>query len=268
MKENFLAEDGLTLGEAAALYRFAAKALSRQCHRSRALLTANGSDMAQSLGEVIGTRIEVFPIPKTYPKSLLAKRSPRPEAALPIVGVFGDMNSYKGLALIPELVRQNPGLQWSLQSPKDGSLAALGGNAEWLLCHPHVSISAGGLDPDAYYELFNAVDIVLTPYDPRSKRLQTSGVFAEAIASGKVVVAPSNAWVVEHRKRGAWAGETFDQQSVQGISDVLQAVQKNLGAFERDAARLAPAWRATQSVGAYVDRMAKSFGILRQGVSV
>ncbi|MFT3736032.1 MAG: hypothetical protein QM776_13570 [Rhodocyclaceae bacterium] len=254
VRENFLAPETYAPGSIAGLYRFAAKALRRSVP-GRCLMTSNGARMSEMLSHILHQEVVTCPIPKTYPAALVESTRPREPGGRLRVGVFGDMNGYKGFGLIPALIEAFPDLDWLVQAPKDGSARYWGPLDESMRAHPNLELVAAGISPERYYALFGAVDIVLTPYDMRLKRLQTSGVFAEAVAAGKVVVAPATPWVMEHRQQEAWCGEVFEAPDAGEIAAALSRICENFVALSAGAAEKSATWRQTQSVDAYVARM-------------
>lgn len=259
IKEHFANGVSGSYTELAKYYRFAFKSLAAHLDPSTLFLSANSDAMACALSHVFEREVVVLPIPKIYPPCLIsAVTSRRPGKDL-VIGVFGDMNSYKGFGYIPQLVRSNPCFSWVIQSAKSGNEKSWGRDCEWVSNCPNVRIVPGGLLPDEYYRLYSRVDIVLLPYNPDERCLQTSGVFAESVASGRVVVCPATAWIEQKSREGKWAGVCFSRQDLEAISAALAHVASNFDELRRKALDLAPKWAASECVASFVDAILKKF---------
>ncbi|MFU8803284.1 MAG: hypothetical protein ACNA8W_05705, partial [Bradymonadaceae bacterium] len=66
---------------------------------------------------------------------------------------------------------------------------------ERLRNNSRCNLFEGALSSEAYAAFLKSLDIVVLPYDPAEYRCRTSGVFAEAIGLGKIVVAPAQTWM-------------------------------------------------------------------------
>jgi len=264
--ENFLSKETGEPSPLSSLYRFAARQIAKNSGPQRTLFSANSSAMVAVLQRIIGFPVRLLPIPKSYPSELYAE----PAAvcnALPCVGVLGDMSAYKGFDLLPELIRLSPGVRWLIQEPRDGCEKYWGANSPFVRNNPGVTILKNGMPPDEYYRQFSRTDIILTPYDKHYKRLQTSGIFAEAVASGKVVIAPSTPWVLEHQQRDAWSGETFSEQTADDVSAALKRALARLPTLKENARKLAPDWRQSQSAKKHICDMLNYFAFYANGVT-
>ena len=68
---------------------------------------------------------------------------------------------------------------------------------EWLN-QENIPLIQSPLEREAYYQMLSEADIILFPYvnhDPSRRYLATSGILAEAMALGKVVVVPDDTWL-------------------------------------------------------------------------
>src|SRR5262245_7630995 len=62
-----------------------------------------------------------------------------------------------------------------------------------------------------YAQLLGAMDIVLVPYTAPDYSHSTSGIFAEAVATGRPVVVPTRTWMAAELDRGHGAGVIYDR---------------------------------------------------------
>jgi hypothetical protein len=94
------------------------------------------------------------------------------------------------------------------------------------------------LDPDAFYHLFQTVDIVLLPYDPTEYAHRTSGISIEAMVAGRVIVGPDNGWIYERGRQygGYVAVDTRHSQAmVEGTLLAIRDFDRLAEAAARDA---------------------------------
>jgi len=259
--ENFLFPRTMQLGVEASLYRFAVRELERVADFQRVLLTASGERMVETLGKVLGRPALLFPMPKHYPFEAAAAR---PRASAPCVSVLGHSLPKKGFALVPALVAGNPSVRWLVQVSPPGEERLWPAGLESVAnAATHVETVTGSLEPQAYYGLLARTDIALLPYDATQLPLRTSGVFAEAVAAGKVVVAPRRTWMAEHIEAGRASGVLFEHWSVEDIGSAVAEAVARFEDLSPAAQRLAPAWRDTQCVAAYLDKALATLGVAR-----
>jgi glycosyltransferase involved in cell wall biosynthesis len=251
--QNFLVPATLKANQKAGLYRLAANSLRSKLSQSQLLLTANGRDMTAALSSILNLRVFQYPIPKHYPERLireLGNNNPRP-----LIGVFGSMyGPQKGLHFLPVLVEAIQGVDWLIQEPNPDRESLWGVDPTAIRSRRNVSLIAHGLDPEKYYNHFNSVDIVLTPYEIKVDKLNSSGIVAEAAASGKIIVSPANSWVREHMQNGMIIGSVYLEWKAESIKDAIDKVLQNMSELRHKAAVAAVQWRETQNADAYLDR--------------
>ncbi len=256
--ENFFAPGTRTLGPMASLYRFATRQLGRVLPAERMLLTANGTELARWLTEVLALPVSALPIPKAY---LPDAPSHAADGSPTLVAILGHSRAEKGFHLVPELVARHPQLRFLIQVSPAGAESLWKNGAGALQSARNAELVQGTLEPDAYHALLSRADVVLMPYDPALMSLRSSGVFSEAVAAGKVTVVPAGTWMAGHLAEGRGAGVTFDEFSAPGISAALDEAVARLPQLSAGALASAPAWRAPQSTAAYLDRVLERFGL-------
>src|SRR5262249_24489905 len=119
----------------------------------------------------------------------------------------------------------------------------------------NVEVLANGLDRRQYFELLHRTDLVVLPYDARVFGAMVSGVFAEAVACGRATVVPAQTWMAEMLQSGRGAGVVFDHFSVESILHAIESALADLDRLRIRAGQAIGPWRASQSLGAYVDRL-------------
>jgi glycosyltransferase involved in cell wall biosynthesis len=142
-------------------------------------------------------------------------------------------------------------VQISLDRP-ERSYARL---AEQLTAAANLTTVPGPFTRTEYYGLLAGSDVVLLPYRAERYRVRTSGVFAEALALGKVVVAPSGSWMEERLAEGYGAGVLFEEFEPESMASALVDALSRLDALSAKARERAPRWRADQCLEAFFDRL-------------
>jgi hypothetical protein len=220
--------------------------------RTRLVLTCASGSLARSISRTCHAEVAIYPMIKSYPAP-----SARHGERSCTIGVLGALRGDKGEALLPGLLdacaRLFPSSRIVVQLPD--SLAEPAVN--WP---PNVEVLAIGLDRKQYFELLNRTDLVVLPYDARTFGAKSSGVFAEAVACGRATVVPAGTWMAEMLQSGRGAGVVFGHFSVESIVDAIEQAVADLDRLRILAGEALGPWRATQSVGAYVDRLLSELG--------
>jgi hypothetical protein len=254
MIENFLVPGTMDLGWHACLYRFAIRELARVAHAKNVLLTANGKRMAEFLGAALAQPVAEYPMPKHYPFGAADMAEPVSPQTPPCVAILGHSLPTKGFHLIPGLVARNPQWRWLVQVAPAGQDALWQDARETMHAAQNVELAIGSLDPAAYYALISRADVILLPYDAAQLPLRSSGIFSEAVATGKVVVVPQGTWMAEHLAAGRGSGTVFGNQTADSISNALNEAWERLPELKSHALAGAPLWRSQQCIAAYLDR--------------
>jgi glycosyltransferase involved in cell wall biosynthesis len=254
--ENFFAPGTRDLSLVASLYRFAARQLGRVIAAERMLLTANGGELAEWLTRVLALPVAQSPIPKVY---LPEAPGHSPEEGPPRVAILGHSRAEKGFNLVPELVARHPHLRFLIQVAPAGAESLWKDAGASVKSASNVELVHGALEPAAYHALMSRADVVLLPYDPALMSLRSSGVFAEAVAAGKVTVVPAGTWMAGHLAEGRGAGVAFDAFNADAISAALGEAVTRLAELSSRARASSPAWRAQQTTSAYLIRVLESF---------
>src|SRR5262249_29616429 len=156
---------------------------------------------------VLGESVSTFPIPKGYRPALLDDSRPR---TAPVVGILGHSRPDKGFALVPEIVARCPYLRFFVQVTPDDAEPLWQDRAARMRPAGNGITGRGAFDAESSDALLSRVDIVLLPYDAAQSPLRSSGVFAEAVAAGKVTVVPADTWMSMHLAADRAAGVVFD----------------------------------------------------------
>lgn len=136
----------------------------------------------------------VAPIPHTH---ALPVRS-RSTGAF-TAGYVGEARANKGFHLLPRLVRRAAeenirGVEFHIHSFAHDPNSAFVRRALAGLRHPSVRLYPDEMPAGEYQRFVASLDLVLLPYTLENYHAQTSGVFAEAMANGSLIVAPRGSW--------------------------------------------------------------------------
>lgn len=248
-------------------YRFAAKRLVKVAPDDRRLILAQSLVIAERLAKIMLAEVRVCPMPHDYVlTSAAGKEGPRKSAGnRPVVAVIGHSRRDKGFHLIPEIVRRcaalGGGLNFFVQISPAGAEAIWGEAAADMRGRTNVELHVGEMDEYAYADRMSRCDIVLFPYDPNRFSGQTSGIFAEALATGKVVVVPSGTWMSDHLENGFGAGVVYRGQAVEHIAAAVLDAARAQSKLSAKAIADARRWREAQCTSRFFDLMLGGLGV-------
>lgn len=173
---------------------------------SRIHLFADSSDLVEEYLFYLNKPMEVVPIPHTCG---FLERDNELEGRPLVVGYMGDARMNKGFHFLPEaitLARASLG-EHSFQCEIQANIRNY---PEWQIRQavrflqqiPDTILHHEALDSSQYEALMKRIDIFVLPYTTEHYHSQTSGVFSEARALGKVTVV----------SRGTWMAREIQQQ--------------------------------------------------------
>lgn len=111
--------------------------------------------------------------------------------------------------------------------------------------------SDDALSPADYYRLASQADVMLLPYLRERYRACTSGVLAEALATGAAAVVPAGTWMADQLPDGC--GETF--ADLDGFVDAVRRVIDGFPSYYAAAQANQSDWRRRHSPDALVARL-------------
>jgi glycosyltransferase involved in cell wall biosynthesis len=224
--------------------------------------------LAAELTDLLGTNVGVVPMPLIYGEMpLIHGEMPSTEAppsSPPLIAILGGTRREKGSHLIPDIIRAcraRMPLQFIVQltnntlTPEEVErLAVVEGE-------PGVRIIRDAMPLADYHAALLSADAALFPYELIPYRKRSSGVFAEAVAYGKPVLATAGTWMAEQIAAGRAAGIVFDALTPEAIADAVHRCVSDLPAFRRSAHEKIAAWRNNVSVSAFVDVMEREIAV-------
>ena len=238
--------------------------LAKKIMPGRVIFATDSDELAARYSPMVGETIHVLPIPHvpaiSAPGGSLPKHSRKVVVAFP--GIAGEN---KGFHFLPEVVDRIAAagidmrfiVQTVMPMPTQILLEAL---RRLKSFEREVHIIDRPLSTSEYHAMLQGADCVLLPYDPVRYGGQTSGVFTEALAAGKVVLATRTRWM-ERNMEQYDSGVFIEEFSSTGI---LEAIKSYLGNREREeerAAHAAERWRAYHNPDSYVEHLFRACGL-------
>jgi hypothetical protein len=213
--------------------------------------------LAEELSDLLGTKVDVAPIPLDYgePRSFSSETRASP---LPRVAILGGTRSEKGSYLIPDIVRacrSHAEVEFLVHLTNNTLTAEEAERLARIAEEPRVSVIREALSLSDYGAALSSADIALFPYEVVPYRKRCSGVFAEAVAFGKPVVATPGTWMAEQIETGRAAGTIFEELQPDSIARAIARCVADLKSLRQSAQALSSAWRRTSSLSAFVDFM-------------
>jgi glycosyltransferase involved in cell wall biosynthesis len=167
--------------------------------RSRILLMADTKELVDEFQQINDRLTYVLaPIPHAQ------LRLPAAAAQRPVnLGYVGGVRENKGFHLLPHLVRRVTASEHAADA--HFHVHSFCRDPNWTfyrktlpqLAHPGVTLYPETLDDPEYDRLMARLDVLVFPYLRQDYHAQTSGPFSEAMAQGKIVVAPRGTWLAK-----------------------------------------------------------------------
>jgi glycosyltransferase involved in cell wall biosynthesis len=253
-----------------------AKLTPEDAHR---LLFCTLTDLlAEELTELLGTKVGVAPIPLPYDEpgaeasveTLNTLRPPLPlrllrglrglwvssATRLPRVAVLGGMRREKGSYLVPDIIRACRAyvqVEFLIHLENNGLSTEDAARVRRVAKERHVVAIPGQVSMPAYHAALKSADIALFPYEIISYRKRNSGVFAEAVAYGKPVVAPRGTWMAQQIEAGRAAGSISEDLRPDSVARAVADCVRHLESLRQSALTKSAAWRKTTGIPAFVD---------------
>jgi glycosyltransferase involved in cell wall biosynthesis len=252
---NFMSDDVSTRAAREAgrpfmprLFRASFAVLRLARRRSRLVLSGQSEAIVRRVARAARLEVRALPVLKGYPQAPARGFEPPWR-----IGFLGRPRADKGsdalLRVVELCARELPGCRIVVQLPAKGPLRAPEG------LPPNVEAVETGLARPRYFELLASLHVVVLPYDPRLFGQRTSGVFSEAVAYGCVPVVPAGTWMAEMLAKGHGAGVVFHDRAPERVAEAVRDAVADLPRLGPLALAAREPWRASQSMGAYVDQL-------------
>jgi glycosyltransferase involved in cell wall biosynthesis len=204
--------------------------------RGRLFFFADTPTLAEAYRRQYGIAVSEVPVicDLALIRELSAKRA---KTSTRKIMYLGNARAEKGFHLLPELVEalaSQPGIEFHFQAhttPDDDPDERIEAAIERLKRLPRVTLYPQPLSQRQYIELLCDADIVLLPYDTALYQRRSSGILTQALAAGKVAVAPE----------GIWFSDAVPPDLLQRFAPggLTQAVRTAITSFETISAALA-----------------------------
>ena len=246
--------------------RYGAQRLARAAGTGRFLFAANSGRLATLLSHVAG--IEAAALPVLLRHGLAAVMADREgEAAMPSfrgrrfdIGLLGEFRAEKGgrlaLAVLARCFAAHPGLTVVVQVADETQAQVVRDALAGMRGGGGVALVIGQLSPDEFEACVGACRLLALPYHPGRYAARVSGLFAEAVAWGRPVVAPAGTWMSDMIAEGRAAGELFAALTAEEVAAAMVRALAGLPTLSARARALAPAWRQAECMEAAVARIA------------
>ena len=239
------------------LYRAAFNLLKKRLASDRLLLSAGGTSFARTMSRMLNHPVEVFPLPVQHEFTSATTVKSLPQQS-PLIAFVGSMRKDKGAdlvgAVIQRVLLENPGCRFFLQANP------LSWEERWMndigtAGKTRVHIHRGEMTQEEYQNTIKMADIVLLPYHSGQYTLQTSGVFSEAMAMGKVSVIPEGTWMADMVHKFKGGGILYPRQEVAAIAEATLEALARLPQLTRDMQDISGVWRETMGMKAFLQRI-------------
>jgi hypothetical protein len=241
-------------------YRYAARSL--QSVQPRCVFATDTQEMADAYHQIIGLPITVLPIAMEPPATITSPATPT-NSSRPLVVFQGHTSKLKGFDLLPEIIERSlqskmkPRFAVQVQNRQSAIKAGLSGSLDRVgrLAGPDVRLINGALTTAAYYTLLQEADVVLLPYSPEFYGHCSSGIFAESVAMGKVIVVPAGTVSARQAKEYAAGVVCAEEFSAIALAAAVTTAISRLPELRAQAEAAAPKFRADQSVQSFWDQL-------------
>jgi glycosyltransferase involved in cell wall biosynthesis len=243
--------------KSALFYRLAFTRLRKALGVKRLLLTSGGAAFAQAMTRVLGHPVLNFPLPVQHGFSSCQTENAC-SGESPLIVFLGHMQQRKGSdligAVIPKVLEQYPNCRFLLQANPESweqrwrdELGPIAGE--------RVHIHRGEMSQEEYQSTMNRADLVLLPYVPSGYVLQTSGIFSEAMAMGKVSVIPDGTWMADMAHQQGGGAVMFPKFETEAIAKAVCSALQSLPKLTREMESISSTWRESMGMEAFLRRI-------------
>lgn len=236
--------------------RYGAQRLVKAAGRDRLLFAANSTTLARLLTNVTGVAATALPVLLRHGMAASFDAGPDGQDRPAYrdrrfdVGLLGEFRAEKGsrvgLKALMRCFQDRPGLTGVLQVADDAQAEAVSGLLAGVRGAGGLTLLKGQLSPRGFETCVGACRLLALPYHPERYAARVSGLFVEATAWGRPVVAPAGTWMSDMIDAGRAAGERFETLSLDTFHAALVRALDNLPELGARARGLAPAWRETE----------------------
>lgn len=238
--------------------RYGAQRLAHAAGEDRFLFAANSTRLAVVIAHVAG--LKATPLPVLLRHGLADAMADRAgDEAVPVfrgrrfdVGLLGEFRQEKGgrvaLKALTRCFAEHPALGAVVQVADEAQEGAVREIVAGVRGGGGIAIVRGQLSPRDFETCVGACRLIALPYHPERYAARVSGLFVEAAAWGRPVVAPDGTWMSDMIGEGRVAGVLFETLSLDAVHHALERALNGIEELSRRAQALAPAWRRTECI--------------------
>ncbi|MBK8618589.1 MAG: glycosyltransferase [Anaerolineales bacterium] len=219
--------------------------------------------LAEELSSLLGTKVGVAPIPLEYGDAG-SYNSVISRPHLPRVAVLGGTRREKGSYLIHDIIqacRSQVNVEFLVHLANNSLTSEEVERLSRIVEEPQVIVVCEPMNLIEYNAALVSADIALFPYEVIPYRKRISGVFAEAVAYGKPVIATRGTWMAEQIEAGRASGTTFEDLQLDSIVKAIARCVVDLEQLQNSAIHLSVEWRKKYCLSAFVDYMDEQIAI-------
>ncbi len=228
------------------LHCFLYNQINRSKIENKIFLFCDTPQLSKEFSIYTKKNIEVLPIPHNVEHGLDYQGCKTKSLK---IGYLGDARNSKGFNLLPDVLqkyneRHNVAkvdflIQCSIRvRMQKECLSAI----KLLEAIDGTTLFRESLSSKDYEMLFNSLDIVLLPYSSNMYHSQTSGIFSEARALGKVLIVPANTWMSEEVSLFG-GGVIFNSHNPDAIESSLNKAIQNYSTFSLQSKKRSVNWK-------------------------
>jgi hypothetical protein len=228
-------------------------------------LVAETRELCDELRQLSDDAIPIEVAPHFKPEEALEalletrRSSGRRESAR--IGYVGHNRRDRGSHLVPDILEHV-----AAHAPEPlralvhfGEPGTQPGDVQRLREMPGVEFVAGGLPIHEYYRILGDIDIVLLPYEPRSRsETRGSGIFWESLVLGQVMVVPEGSVFHRELERVGGGYATYDEWNPRSIGEATVTALRDYARLEPKARAGGAKWLSNHRLSTFMDRVVSS----------
>ncbi len=213
--------------------------------------TTENDALAEVYRKEFNINTTILPIP------LHMLQPARAEAGKVRLGFFGYSKTEKGFHLLPEAIEicraKHLPVEFIVQIQHSNWERETIATERQLRRMPDVTLIEGTMSNADYAEKTNAVDVTLLPYDPERFGPRGSGIFTEAVAAGRPIIAARGIYAATSIERGEAEGEIFSPYDGVALAATIERLLPHLAECRARAAERADKFARRHSGDTYAD---------------
>jgi len=226
----------------------------------RLIFCASTPGLADELYEFLQVPVAVAPMTK------LGEGMPAPDPAQPrpCIALLGGARREKGSHLVRDIIHACKGrveADFLVHLMNETLTTAEFADMESIAGEPGVEVIRGPLPLEQYTRALQSSGIILFPYQVIPYIKRTSGIFYEAVASGKLVVVPRGTWMARQLEDDRAAGVMFDETGVESIVDAISRCVRDREQLEFLARERKAAWVREHGISSFIDFMEREIAL-------